>query len=138
MLNGNDLALTQCWLNVRPASCNIKTALVQRLAFVMERISGYTPCNNSEKKSLNLDNHPFNFVRTSCGMTAKWRKYYVRDPLASLIQRQRWIEWRLSVDDDHQQNRLVNEMCSPCPAEVFQLYFSSFEAGIANAISSFK
>ena len=27
---------------------------------------------------------------------------------------------------------------NPCPAELFQLYFSSFEAGIANAISSFK
>ena len=26
----------------------------------------------------------------------------------------------------------------PCPAELFQLYFSSFEAGIANEISSFK
>ena len=26
----------------------------------------------------------------------------------------------------------------PCPAELFQFYFSSFEAGIANAISSFK
>ena len=26
----------------------------------------------------------------------------------------------------------------PCPAELFQLYFLSFEAGIANAISSFK
>ena len=29
-------------------------------------------------------------------------------------------------------------MFNPCPAELFQLYFSSFEAGIANAISSFK
>ena len=27
---------------------------------------------------------------------------------------------------------------TPCLAELFQLYFSSFEAGIANAISSFK
>ena len=27
---------------------------------------------------------------------------------------------------------------NPCPAELFQSYFSSFEAGIANAISSFK
>ena len=27
---------------------------------------------------------------------------------------------------------------NPCPAELLQLYFSSFEAGIANAISSFK
>ena len=27
---------------------------------------------------------------------------------------------------------------NPCPAELFQLYLSSFEAGIANAISSFK
>ena len=27
---------------------------------------------------------------------------------------------------------------NPCPAELFQLYFSSFEAGIANAISSYK
>ena len=27
---------------------------------------------------------------------------------------------------------------NPCSAELFQLYFSSFEAGIANAISSFK
>ena len=29
-------------------------------------------------------------------------------------------------------------MFNPCPAELLQLYFSSFEAGIANAISSFK
>ena len=27
---------------------------------------------------------------------------------------------------------------NPCPAELFELYFSSFEAGIANAISSFN
>ena len=27
---------------------------------------------------------------------------------------------------------------NPCPAELFELKFSSFEAGIANAISSFK
>ena len=27
---------------------------------------------------------------------------------------------------------------NPCPAELLQLYFSSFEAGIANAISSLK
>ena len=27
---------------------------------------------------------------------------------------------------------------NPCPAELLQLYFSSFEAGIATAISSFK
>ena len=27
---------------------------------------------------------------------------------------------------------------NPCPAELFQLHFSLFEAGIANAISSFK
>ena len=27
---------------------------------------------------------------------------------------------------------------NPCPAELLQLYFSSFEAGIANAIASFK
>ena len=27
---------------------------------------------------------------------------------------------------------------NPCPAELFQLYFSSFEAGINNTISSFK
>ena len=27
---------------------------------------------------------------------------------------------------------------NPCPAELLQLYFSSFEAGIADAISSFK
>ena len=27
---------------------------------------------------------------------------------------------------------------NPCPAELLQLYFSSFEAGIAYAISSFK
>ena len=27
---------------------------------------------------------------------------------------------------------------NPCPAELLQLYFSTFEAGIANAISSFK
>ena len=27
---------------------------------------------------------------------------------------------------------------NPCPAELLQLYFSSFEAGIASAISSFK
>ena len=27
---------------------------------------------------------------------------------------------------------------NPCPAELLQLYFSSFEAGIANAISSSK
>ena len=27
---------------------------------------------------------------------------------------------------------------NPCPAELFELYFSSFEAGIANAMSSFK
>ena len=26
----------------------------------------------------------------------------------------------------------------PCPAELFQLHFSSFEAGIASAIFSFK
>ena len=32
----------------------------------------------------------------------------------------------------------VNKIVNPCPAELFQLYFSSFEAGIANAISSFK
>ena len=27
---------------------------------------------------------------------------------------------------------------NPCPADLFQLYFSSFEAGITNAIASFK
>ena len=27
---------------------------------------------------------------------------------------------------------------NPCPAELVVFYFSSFEAGIANAISSFK
>ena len=27
---------------------------------------------------------------------------------------------------------------NPCPADIFQLYFLSFEAGIADAISSFK
>ena len=37
----------------------------------------------------------------------------------------------------------VNTFCmtmeiNPCAAELLQLYFSSFEAGIANAISSFK
>ena len=30
------------------------------------------------------------------------------------------------------------EAFNPCPAELLQLYFSSFEAAIANAISSFK
>ena len=30
------------------------------------------------------------------------------------------------------------ERINPCPAELLELYFSSFEAGIANAISSFK
>ena len=29
-------------------------------------------------------------------------------------------------------------MFNPCPAELLQLYFSSFEAGITNAISNFK
>ena len=29
-------------------------------------------------------------------------------------------------------------LSKPYPAELLQLYFSSFEAGIANAISSFK
>ena len=29
-------------------------------------------------------------------------------------------------------------LINPCPADLIQLYFSSFEAGIANAISSFK
>ena len=35
---------------------------------------------------------------------------------------------------------VVEKFCSinPCPAELFQLYFSSIEAGIANAIFSFK
>ena len=31
-----------------------------------------------------------------------------------------------------------NNSCPYCPAELLQLYFSSFETGIANAISSFK
>ena len=31
-----------------------------------------------------------------------------------------------------------NPVFNPCPAELLQLYFSSFEAGIANAISSLK
>ena len=34
-------------------------------------------------------------------------------------------------------NKYVGDF-NPCPAELFQLYFSSFEAGIANAISNFK
>ena len=34
--------------------------------------------------------------------------------------------------------KILKMFNSPCPAELFQLYFSSFEAEIANAISSFK
>ena len=33
---------------------------------------------------------------------------------------------------------LILRVINPCPAELFELYFSLFEAGIANAISSFK
>ena len=33
---------------------------------------------------------------------------------------------------------LSSEGVNPCPAELFKLYFLSFEAGIANAISSSK
>ena len=32
----------------------------------------------------------------------------------------------------------ITSKVNPYPAELLQLYFSSFEAGIANAISSFK
>ena len=32
----------------------------------------------------------------------------------------------------------IISLINPCPAELLQFYFSSFEAGIANAISSFK
>ena len=32
----------------------------------------------------------------------------------------------------------MQQCLNPCPAELLQLYFSSFEAGIANAIPSFK
>ena len=56
---------------------------------------------------------------------------------------------RLVVDeDDNGKPRLErgkttivvisSERVNTCPAELLQLYFSSFEAGIANAISSFK
>ena len=41
------------------------------------------------------------------------------------------IDWQIN---EHFQVMIIN----PCPAELLQLYFSSFEAGIANAISSFK
>ena len=34
--------------------------------------------------------------------------------------------------------KVLKYCINPCPAELLQLYFSSFEAGIANAISSFK
>ena len=37
-----------------------------------------------------------------------------------------------------QERKLYFDYLNPCPAELLQLYFSSFEAGIANAISSFK
>ena len=33
---------------------------------------------------------------------------------------------------------LIHVIYPPCTAELFQLYFSSFEAGIADAISSYK
>ena len=33
---------------------------------------------------------------------------------------------------------LISRFINPCLAELFELYFSSFEAGIANAMSSFK
>ena len=34
--------------------------------------------------------------------------------------------------------RSIQSSLNPCPAELFQIIFHSFEAGIANAISSFK
>ena len=43
---------------------------------------------------------------------------------------------RASQADEFSLVRIL--MLNPCPAELFQLYFSSFEAGIANAIPSFK
>ena len=38
----------------------------------------------------------------------------------------------------HKGEQMQNAPHYPCPAELFQLYFSSFEAGISNAISSSK
>ena len=38
--------------------------------------------------------------------------------------------WLLVTDTFHLGN---SSQINPCPAELFQLYFSSFEAGIANA-----
>ena len=44
------------------------------------------------------------------------------------------ISWQYSDDSLY----LVRKCVNPCPAELFQMYFSSFEAGIADAISSSK
>ena len=44
---------------------------------------------------------------------------------------------RLVVDEDD-NGKVRPERVNPCPAELLQLYFPSFEAGIANAISGFK
>ena len=47
--------------------------------------------------------------------------------------------WKINTS--HSVERLLSDCrnnINTCPAELLQLYFSSFEAGIANAISSFK
>ena len=58
-------------------------------------------------------------------------------PLSSIL-----YTYMHSKDKPHRKQQdeilIVGININPCPAELLQLYFSSFEAGIANAISSFK
>ena len=51
---------------------------------------------------------------------------------------QHWFNVSCMLGIYYNKNAFIHIYINPCPAELFQLYFSSFEAGIANAISSFK
>ena len=56
--------------------------------------------------------------------------WYVGIPVKKII-------FQFNINDILQSVSL-SYIINPCPDELLQLYFSSFEAGIANAISSFK
>ena len=60
-------------------------------------------------------------------------KLHNLSPSASTVQNY-CVEYGQVKHTDMPKNRRFN----PCYAELFPLYFSSFEAGIADAISSFK
>ena len=92
--------------------------------------------------------HCTNRLRLKCGQCVQTGAPY--HPLNARSDNYRLFQCRASLADEYPPNmylrnakcantQVLVEVCiNPCPAELFQIIFHSFKAGIANAISSFK